>query len=113
MVRASARVISPMDPGSVLRCPDPLACARPKSGTESFAASWGQMLYDLSSDLLSFECAKARATLRRTTLVLSLAEDLLDGHGGVGVNLALIGRIMAAKKRHAEAKAKLRDIENG
>ena len=55
--------------------------------------------------------AKARKTLRSTALALSQAEDLLDANCGVGINIALVGRIRAAKQRFAEAKAKLREIE--
>ncbi len=62
-------------------------------------------------NLLSLKCAKARKTLRSTKLALSQAEDLLDANCGVGINIALVGRIRAAKQRFAEAKAKLREIE--
>ena len=63
-------------------------------------------------NFLSLKCAKARERLRSTRLALSQAEDLLDANCGVGINLALVGRIRAAKKRFVEAEAKLREIEH-
>jgi len=63
------------------------------------------------SDLRSFECAKARATLRGVRLSLRRAEDLLDTNCGVGINLALVGRIRSAEMRVAEARTALHRID--
>jgi hypothetical protein len=63
------------------------------------------------SDIISFECAKARATLRGGKLRLRQAEDLLNINNGIGINLALIGRIRAAEMSVAEARTALRRID--
>jgi hypothetical protein len=63
------------------------------------------------SDILRFECAKARATLRGVKLRLRQAEDLLNLNYGIGINLALIGRIRAAEMSIAEARTTLRRID--
>lgn len=54
--------------------------------------------------------AKAGKTLRTTKLSLGHAENLLAANCGVGIKIALVGRIRAAKKRFAEAKAKLSEL---
>jgi hypothetical protein len=64
-------------------------------------------------NVLGLQYAKAGKTLRTTKLALGRAENLLDANCGVGINIALVGRIRAAKKRFAEAKAKLTEIEQG
>ena len=63
--------------------------------------------------VLGLQHTKARKRLQTTKLALSQAESLLDTDCGVGINIALVGRIRAAKKRVAEAKAKLTEIEQG
>jgi hypothetical protein len=64
-------------------------------------------------NVLRLKYAKAGKTLQTTKLALSQAENLLDANCGVGINITLVGRIRAAKKRFAEAKAKLKEIEHG
>jgi hypothetical protein len=64
-------------------------------------------------NVLGLQYAKANKTLRTTKLALSQAENLLDADCGVGIKIALVGRIRAAQQRFAEAKAKLKEIKPG
>ena len=63
--------------------------------------------------VVGLQYVKACKALRTTKLALSQAENLLDANCGVGINIALVGRIRAAKERFAEAKARLRRMEQG
>jgi hypothetical protein len=62
-------------------------------------------------NVVGLQYAKANNTLRTTKFALSQAENLLDADCGVGIKIALVGRIRAAQHRFAEAKAKLQKIK--
>jgi hypothetical protein len=61
--------------------------------------------------VLGLRYTKAGETLQSTELDLSRAEDLIDGNCGIGIKIALVDRVRGARKRFAEAKAKVREIE--
>ncbi len=61
-------------------------------------------------DVLNLELARARQSVKRAELSLNHAKEMLDGESGVGINLALCGRIRSEQRRVAEARKRLRKI---
>ena len=62
-------------------------------------------------DLLDMELAKARQSVGRAKLDLERAEELLEDECGVGISLALCGRIRSAQRRVSEAKRRMVKID--
>ncbi|TJV38610.1 MAG: hypothetical protein E5Y02_28850 [Mesorhizobium sp.] len=62
-------------------------------------------------DLLEMELAKARQSVSRAKLDLERAEELLGDDCGVGISLALCGRIRSAQRRVSEAKRQMVKID--
>lgn len=62
-------------------------------------------------DLLDMELAKARQSVGRAKLDLERAEELLEDECGVGISLALCGRIRSAQHRVSEAKRRMVKID--
>jgi hypothetical protein len=63
------------------------------------------------ADLMILELAEARQRVKRAELALKRAEDMLDEDCGVGINIALCGRIRSAQRRVSEAKERLTRID--
>ncbi|MGX5800245.1 hypothetical protein ACWGS9_03280 [Bradyrhizobium sp. Arg314] len=61
-------------------------------------------------DVLNFELARARLRVKRAEISLNHAKEMLDGECGVGINLALCGRIRSEQKRVVEARKRLMKI---
>jgi hypothetical protein len=64
-------------------------------------------------NVLRLKYAKAGKTLQTYRRALSQAENLLDANCGVGINITLVGRIRAAKKRFAEARPSSKKSSKG
>lgn len=62
-------------------------------------------------DLLDMELAKARQSVGRAKLDLERAEELLEDECGVGISLALCGRIRSAQRQVSEAKRRMVKID--
>ncbi|BAB50099.1 hypothetical protein [Mesorhizobium japonicum] len=60
------------------------------------------------ADLMILELAKAR---QRAEVTLRRAKEMLDEDCGVGINIALCGRIRAAQRRVIEARERLTKID--
>ncbi len=63
------------------------------------------------ADLMILELAKARQRVKRAESALRRAKEMLDEDCGVGINLALCGRIRAAQRRVIEARERLTKID--
>jgi len=63
------------------------------------------------ADLMILELAKARQRVKRAEVTLRRAEEMLDEDCGVGINIALCGRIRAAQRRVIEARERLTKID--
>ena len=63
------------------------------------------------ADLMILELAKARQRVKRAELALRRAKEMLDEDCGVGINIALCGRIRAAQRRVIEARERLATID--
>jgi len=63
------------------------------------------------ADLVILELAKARQRVKRAESALRRAKEMLDEDCGVGINLALCGRIRAAQRRVIEARERLTKID--
>ena len=63
------------------------------------------------ADLMSLELAKARQRVKRAEVTLRRAKEMLDEDCGVGINIALCGRIRAAQRRVIEARERLTKID--
>ena len=63
------------------------------------------------ADLMILELAKARQRVKRAEVTLRRAKEMLDEDCGVGINLALCGRIRAAQRRVIEARERLTKID--
>ncbi|MDX8524949.1 hypothetical protein RFM68_10545 [Mesorhizobium sp. MSK_1335] len=61
-------------------------------------------------DVLNLELAKARQRVRRAETSLNHAKEMLDEECGIGISLALCGRIRSELTRVAEAKKRLMKI---
>ncbi|WP_244620014.1 hypothetical protein [Mesorhizobium sp. NFR06] len=61
-------------------------------------------------DVLNLELAKARQRVKRAETALNRAKEMLDEDCGVGINLALCGRIRSEQRRVAEARKRLMKI---
>ncbi|MBB6413225.1 hypothetical protein HNQ71_005921 [Mesorhizobium sangaii] len=80
--------------------------------------SWHFMMYTpeqnergAMADLVILELAKARQRVKRAESALRRAKEMLDEDCGVGINLALCGRIRAAQRRVIEARERLTKID--
>ena len=58
------------------------------------------------------EMARARQRLNRAELALERAKEILDEDNGVGINIALCGRIRSAQLRVVEARTRLTKIDH-
>ena len=63
------------------------------------------------ADLMILELAKARQRVKRAEVTLRRAKEMLDEDCGVGINIALCGRIRAAQRRVIEARERLTKID--
>jgi|GEM_PF-3268580 len=63
------------------------------------------------ADLMILELAKARQRVKRAEVTLRRAKEMLDEDCGVGINIALCGRIRAAQQRVIEARERLTKID--
>ena len=63
------------------------------------------------ADLMILELAKARQRGKRAEVTLRRAKEMLDEDCGVGINIALCGRIRAAQRRVIEARERLTKID--
>ena len=61
-------------------------------------------------DVLNLELARARQRIKRAEISLNHAREMLDEECGVGINLALCGRIRSEQRRVAEARKRLMKI---
>lgn len=61
-------------------------------------------------DVLNLELARARQSVKRAEKSLDHAKEMLDEEYGVGINLALCGRIRSEQRRVADARKRLRKI---
>jgi hypothetical protein len=61
-------------------------------------------------DVLNLELARARQRIKRAEISLNHAKEMLDEECGVGINLALCGRIRSEQRRVAEARKRLMKI---
>jgi hypothetical protein len=62
-------------------------------------------------DLLDMEVARARQSVGLAKLNLERAEELLGDDCGVGIGLALCGRIRSAQRRVSDAKRRMVKID--
>ena len=63
------------------------------------------------ADLMILELAKARQRVKRAEVTLRRAKEMLDEDCGLGINIALCGRIRAAQRRVIEARERLTKID--